>query len=328
MSQNPPSALLAVRQRRETQVTSRVVYREDGFVDISIRGLSAARIAEVLALLSDRAIAALHPSEVSQQAPAIAAVEIQFADPGEFIAAKTELTPQGWTPERALMSCYRAWAVELQQAALERFEFAEALKGFGLRFWPRPGGPVKPCGWLGVRLLSADPDLQPADVSEFLNARLIGPGGYRSSAHETWQGYRAWAAERRLPAVGKFAFDAARRLWEDAYVPPEPMATYDDRLGHVCAFLAARTETDLQAWIMAADLWTAYQSWANGQRAGYLRRAQFGEALRAAGLRPNHSRRGANGKQCRTWEGARLRTDGGGPSQLRLVEGRGSDAHG
>ncbi|MGD0014525.1 MAG: hypothetical protein ABSD56_08890 [Bryobacteraceae bacterium] len=96
-----------------------------------------AELAEVAALLSDRAIAAgvpLPEDQTRQTAPPIApAPEAQPADVGEFLEARTERIYQGWATSRAMRAAYLTWASERQLPALGRSAFCQALKAAGLR---------------------------------------------------------------------------------------------------------------------------------------------------------------------------------------------------
>jgi hypothetical protein len=75
-------------------------------------------------------------------------------------------------------------------------------------------------------------------------------------------------------------------------------------------FLAAKAERIYQAWTPARAMWVAYLAWAAEGELRTFGRHAFRQALIAAGLRYSRSRRDANAKQIRTWEGARLRVDG------------------
>jgi len=307
-----PSAPPVVRRRRKLSVTSPCPWLASAFELLEESHLQTARaltVAEEMRSLYEGAMRRL-----SEQAPPVAATpEVPSADPVMFLLARTEQLPDAWVSAREMWRGYLAFAAENQWPAIGRAAFGEGLKAAGLRFWPRPGGPAQPCGWLGCRLLSAAAEVQPADVGEFLDAGIDAPGG----SHAVWERYRLWARDRLLPALAFGAFCERRRDWESAHVVPKaPWG--EGRVGHAAEFLAARADLDPQGWVTAADLRLAYLGWASQQRVYALSSNQFGPALRAAGLRPNRSRRDANGRQVRTWEGISLRPTGA--RQLRLVE--------
>jgi hypothetical protein len=159
-----PSVLSA--GRRSNFVTSLVRLRQyaDGRVVIDGHGLNPAKLAEVAALLADRAVAALPlgdpqappllDDQVGGPAPPTApAVELPPADPGEFLAARTERVFAGWISARAMRSSYLAWAAERQLSAIGRTPFCQALTGAGLRYVRRrPNGAKQERGFAGARL--------------------------------------------------------------------------------------------------------------------------------------------------------------------------------
>jgi hypothetical protein len=287
---DPPSAL-PVRRRRKNLVTSRVVlkYREDGSVTVHGFASSAGRIGELALLVSGRAIGTLPVSEVSQdgpasedraaeQAPPIAATEIQFADVSEFLEAKAQRIPQAWTLDRAVAVCYRAWAAERELAVLGPRGFRAAMTAAGLRLMcGRPGRSDRALRWLGVRMMDAAPEVEPADLAVLQQTLRV-----------------------KVTAM---------------------------RLEHVDEFMTARLERAFQFWTPGRELWACYLCWVAERQLPALGRHALGVGLRAAGLRTSRARRDANGKQVRTWEGARLRiekpiqSDTTGASQLSLVEG-------
>jgi hypothetical protein len=90
-------------------------------------------------------------------------------------------------------------------------------------------------------------------------------------------------------------------------------------------FLTARVQRVLHGWVPAPTMWTAYLGWARERQLPALGRTAFGQALKIAGLRTSRSRRGANGKQMRTWEGCRLLADRA--AQLVMPESSKDSAH-
>lgn len=69
-------------------------------------------------------------------------------------------------------------------------------------------------------------------------------------------------------------------------------------------------QTEVQAWVRCAELSDTYSWWCKANHERFpLSRENFGDRIQARGFRQLRSRRSADNKQMRTWEGLRVRED-------------------